>query len=502
MMLMPLLAGTPKEGVVDVIYALIRSVVAIGIILVAARWLIPKLLVVVVRAKSREVFVITIILICAGIAWLSEENGLSLALGAFIAGLVISESEYSHQALADIMPFRDSFNSLFFVSIGMLLDGRFFLENMPFILLLTAAVLILKWLVAGGVTLALGYPARVAILVGLALPQVGEFSFVLAKAGQSYGLMSQNDYQLFLVISILSMLLTPFLIQLGPRVARRAEGMGRMPSWFPRFRPREIEPAAKPHRDHVIIAGYGLNGTNVARVLKDAKIPYVVLDIHAETVWRGRAQGEPVYFGDVTQSEVLHQMRIHHARVLVLAVSDPFAARRAIRVARSESPRIHIVARTRYVKEVDELLRLGANEVVPEEFETSLEIFDLVLQQFDVPKRQIAQKKEQIRQEGYALLRTEGPPSPLTTTELPVEVEVEYYPLKAGSPFVGKNLAELQIPTKTGVLVAAIIREGQTYPSPTGGFHLDQKDTLVLTGNRDGIQEAINYLKRSEAGRA
>ncbi|HEY5593733.1 MAG TPA: cation:proton antiporter [Nitrospiria bacterium] len=412
MMVLPLLSGNVREGSVDILLTLARSLAFIGAVLVASRWLVPRALALVVRARSRELFVITVLLICAGIAWLAEVNGLSLALGAFIAGLVISESEYSHQALADIMPFRDSFNSLFFVSIGMLLDVRLFVSAFPLVLLLAAAVLLMKGAVAAGVTLAMGYPVRVAILVGLSLPQVGEFSFVLAQAGQDIGLLTQPGYQFFLVISILTMIAAPFLIQIGPRLSRRVESLGRLAGWRRRRRSVELSPSAPVLQGHVIIAGYGLNGRNLARVLREGNIPYVILDLHGEAVRRGRAHGEPLFFGDVTQSEVLRHVRIKDARVLVVAVSDPFAVRRAVRVARQANPHIHIVVRTRYVKEVDDLLRLGANEVVPEEFETSLEIFDLVLRQYDVPQRDIAKKQEEIRREGYALLRRPDADSP------------------------------------------------------------------------------------------
>ncbi len=405
MLLLPFLGGGSGTSSTDLILLLVRSLLLVAAILAAARWVVPRALALVVRTRSRELFVIMILLICAGMAWVSATQELSLALGAFIAGLVISESDYSHQALADILPFRDSFISLFFVSIGMLLDLRAFVDRAPLVLLITAGVLLLKAVVAGGVTLGLGYPLRVAALVGLTLPQVGEFSFVLAQAGQGNGLLSPGGYQLFLMISILTMIMTPFLIQIAPRLLSGAESMSVVPAWLSR-RDSPDPDAPKPSpRDHVIIGGYGLNGRNLARGLKDANIPYLVLDLHADAVRHGLAHGEPLYYGDVTQREVLERMGIRDAKLLVLAVSDPFATRRAVQVARQANPDIHIVVRTRYVREVEELLRLGADEVVPEEFETSLEMFELVLREYEVPPMEIKRRQEEIRREGYALLR-------------------------------------------------------------------------------------------------
>ena len=500
MVLLPFLAGALGSGPVDIMTTLGRSVLFIGVILIAARWVIPKVLSVVVVTRSRELFVIAIILICAGMAWLSEQNGLSLALGAFIAGLAISESDYSHQALSDIMPFRDSFNSLFFVSIGMLLDVRFFIENMLLAIMLAAIILLLKSALVGGVTLLLGYPLRVAAMVGLSIPQVGEFSFILALASQKVGLLTGDSYQLFLVISILTMIVTPFLMQWSPRLASKAESMKHVPRWLMGRQRVERDPERLAHRDHVIIGGYGLNGHHLARVLKEAQIPYVILDLHPDAVQFGRSQGEPLFYGDVTQREVLRRMGVKQAKLLVLAVSDPFAVRRAVHVARQASPDIHIVVRTRYVRDVDDLLRLGADEVVPEEFETSLEIFDLVLQQYQVPNREISRMQREIRKEGYAKLRQEEVKAYAGHGELPVEVEAYYHLVPPSAPFVGHNLTELQLPGKTGVHVAALIRQGVTHANPDGAFQLRAGDTLVLIGTSEVIDKAVRYLEAPEPG--
>ena len=491
----PLLSGDVSKDPMQVLMTLGKSVLLIGAILVAARWMVPKVLIQVVRTRSRELFVITVILIGLTIAWLAAESGLSLALGAFIAGLVISESEYSHQALADIMPFRDSFNSLFFVSIGMLLDMRFFLDQPLLILGAAVAVLVLKGAIAGGVTLALGYPIRVAALVGLSLAQVGEFSFILAQTGQVLGLFTQNSYQLFLVISILSMMAAPFLIRWGPRISRRTELLKSAGRWVRGRRSSDLEPHHLQLQDHVIIAGCGLNGRNLARVLKDAEISYVIVDIQGDIVRHARSQGEPIYFGDVTQTEVLRHLRIKEAKVLVLAVSDPFAVRASIQVARQANPNIHIVVRTRYFKEVDELLDLGANQVVPEEFETSLEIFDLVLQQFQISASQIFRKKQEVRREGYARLRRDETEPFATHGRMPEELQVERYTLRPRSFLTGKTLAELGLPARSAALVVAIIRGDETRSSPGGGFQIEEGDTLVLVGTRDDLDRAIGYLE-------
>jgi CPA2 family monovalent cation:H+ antiporter-2 len=456
----------------------------------------------VVRTRSREIFVIAVILICLGIAWLTSRIGLSLAIGAFIAGLVISESEYGHQALAEVVPFRDSFNGLFFVSIGMLLDLRL-LVNQPLLILGTAAgVMILKGVITGGVTLAMGYPVRVAALVGLALLQVGEFSFVLAQFGQDQGVLGEQPYQLFLAISILSMLATPFIIQLGPPLSDRAESFQPLRRLFGTRQLTDLQPKNLELKGHVIIAGYGFNGQNLSRTLKEAGLQHVVVDIHGDLVRLGRAQNIPIYFGDVTRPEVLRHLRIDAAKVLVLAVSDPFALRRALRVARHANPSIQIVARSRYVRDLDELFQLGANDVVPEELESSAEIAGIVLKRYRVPPGQITRKQDEIRREGYSSLSRAAIQPIITREILPPEIEVFRHRLVPDSPAVGKSLAQLELPVRTGAIIVAVIRGEETRSNPGGSFVLEPEDVLVLAGVQDVIRQAIIYLDEGDHGPA
>jgi len=409
MVVTPVLGGLGEAGLLTVVWSVAKAILAVLLILVAARYLVPRLLVEVVRSRSRELFVITIILVCLGIAWLSSLAGLSLALGAFVAGLIISESEYSHQAMAEILPFRDSFNSLFFISIGMLLDLRVLLAHPVLVMGLVVALAGGKMVTTVGAAVVTGYSWRAAVLTGIALAQIGEFSFILAKVGRSLGLLPGESFQVFLTVSVLTLLLTPFLLQASPRLARRAEALQRLRHWLPE---RQTDPhgiQSRHLRDHTIVAGYGVNGRNLVQVLREIEIPFVVVDVNGETVRHEQKKGIPIVFGDITHPQVLRRLGIQDARALVLAISDPIATRRAVTVARQLSPAIHIIARTRYLREIEDLRATGADQVVPEEFETSIEIFSLVLQHYRMPARVIAEKAERIRQEGYALFRKGQP---------------------------------------------------------------------------------------------
>lgn len=505
MLVTPFLARAGGDTLGSLLLPLAKSALLLGLIVAAAWFVVPRLLEQIVRSRSRELFLLTIIVLCLGIAWLTSLAGLSLALGAFIAGLIISESEYSHQATAEVLAFRDSFTSLFFVSVGMLMDVRVLADYPVAMLALVLAVLGGKFIAGVIPMLALSYAPRSAILTGVALAQVGEFSFILAQEGRAVGLLAEQPYQLFLSMSVFTMVVTPFLIQWAPRIARRAEAIQRLRHWFPGRTMAHATQSLTPHvsiKDHVIVVGYGLNGRSLARVLRETEIPYLVLDLNSQVVRDGVADGEPIYYGDVSNPNVLHHLRIEDARVFVLATSDPFVARRAVQIARGLNPSLHIVVRTRYLKELDELHELGANEVVPEEFETSIEIFTLVLRTYRMPKEVIVQKAEQVRREGYALLRRGALPElahHLRGGTL-TDVEVETVRIESDSPAVGQSLAEVAFRLRTGTSVIALTRNGITESNPSGSCELEEGDVVVLLGTREQLRRAMGLLDDGKAG--
>ncbi|MDH4261388.1 MAG: cation:proton antiporter, partial [Gammaproteobacteria bacterium] len=503
-LLAPILSSPSEGAALSILLTLGKSVVVVGLVVAAAWYLVPKLLEHIVRSRSRELFLLTIIVLCLGIAWLTALGGLSLALGAFIAGLVISESEFSHQAMAEVLPFRDSFNSLFFVSIGILMDWRILLEY-PFVVTgLLAAIFAIKFVTGAGAVLAVAIPPRSAVMAGVALAQVGEFSFILAQVGQENKLLTGAPYQVFLAVSVCSMIITPFLMQWSPHLARRAEAMQRLRHWFPGRTTAHVLEAEGRHlriKDHVIIVGYGLNGRNLARVLSETEVPYIALSLDGDTVQRETKHGLPLYYGDATNPNVLRHVKIEDARVLVVALADPFMARRTVQVARGLNPKLHIVVRTRYLRELEELQQLGADDVVPEEFETSIEIFALVLRTYNMPQEFVMRKAEQVRREGYALLRRSDLPElahHLRGGTLS-DVEVETCRIEEDSPAAGKLLSKLSLRPRTGASVIAWTRAGITESNPSEKTKLLPGDIVVLLGSRDQIRRAMELILPTES---
>ncbi|MDR4493404.1 MAG: cation:proton antiporter [Nitrospirales bacterium] len=492
----PVLAHGSSGAMGTIVETLVKSIVVVGLIILAARVLVPHILNHVVGTRSRELFLLTIIVLGLGTAWLTSLAGLSLALGAFIAGLVISESEYSHQALAEVIPFRDSFNSLFFVSVGMLMDPRVIFEFPLLVVTLLAVVVVGKFGTGAIAVFLSGASVRSAIMAGVGLAQVGEFAFILAQEGQHVGLLDNQNYNVFLSVSVLSMIITPFLIQRAHKVARRTEALDRLNHWLPRWT-SSVEPGHHLKvKDHVIIVGYGLNGRNLARVLRDMEIPFLVLDMNSAVVKASQESSASMMFGDATNPRVLNQARISLARVLVVATSDPFGARKIVQQARQLNPRLYIVVRTRYLKELPDLHDLGANDVIPEEFETSIEIFALVLQSYKTPQAMIQHKVEQVRKEGYLKFRRGELPElahHLRAGTL-ADVDVETCRIESDSPVLGRSIGQLDIHGKTGASVIAWTRHGLTRSNPSKDVVLESGDVLVLLGAREQIRKAIGLF--------
>lgn len=497
--LIPFLAGRVKASWSQLgLRALVISL-AIILGLMTTRKLLPLLFLMVARTRVREIFVLTALLMCLGIAFLTSLLGLSPALGAFIAGIIISESHYSHQIVADILPFRDLFNSIFFISIGMSLNIPLVWSLKSNILIMSMAIISVKALVLILVLKILRYTINTAIKVGFALVQVGEFSFVLANMGISSGLLTREAFQIFIGASILTIFATPFLISLTRH------------DWLSK---KTIDTEKKPlptgnHHtlnNHVIIAGYGINGSNMARVLRGTAIPYIIMELNPDNLKKAKKEKQPIIFGDVSSHTVLLSAGIQQARIIVFTISDASCVRRGVRLARQLNPNIYIIVRTRFIAAIDELYRLGANHVMPEEFETTIELFTKTLEEFHIPDNVIQVQRELIRSEGYSILR--GKPQNASWSDKIMNIlavgTVQTFLLENDSFVIAKNLRELNLRQLTGATVISIVRGGKATVSPEPDFVLMGGDILVLVASHKDMDRAFNFLrakKEPPAGR-
>lgn len=493
MLATPLLPGAIGDTTDSSLAIIARGLGLIVLVIISAKWIVPTTLYHIARIGDRELFLLSLVGICFAVAWITSLAGLSLGLGAFLAGLTISESQYSHQAFGSVLPLRDAFTSFFFVSIGMLLDVNFLMQNPQYILLLASGVMLLKALIAGTVIAFLGLPLRITILVGLALSQIGEFSFVLSKVGLEYALLSKDIYQIFLDVAVLTMAATSFIISISTKVADAATRLPRSKKWNHSEPP--ITPNIEVMKDHVIIVGYGVNGRNVAKSAKNEGIPYVVIDIDPDIVDSDQRIGEPISYGDATQDYVLRNAGIANARVMVIAISDRSATRRITDLARRMNRDVYIIARTRYIHEIRILQNLGANDVIPEEYETSLEIFSRVLEKYQVPRKRIESFIDLIRSDGYEMFRSISK-EPFCSSDLS-NISNDFITLKVseGSLAAGKAIKDLELEEK-GANLLAIDRDSQIINYPDENFVLQPEDVAILLGSESQISSFEELFKK------
>ncbi len=498
-LLTPILAGVPSTSGDSAFTFLLKGIGIVLFVIVAARWIMPALLFRIVKTRNRELFLVTIIFTVFGTAWLTSNAGLSLALGAFLAGLIISESEYSHQAIGNMLPFKDVFMSFFFVSIGMLMDVSFFLDNIVILLALAAVVIFLKSATAGLVTFLLGYPLRTTLITGMALAQVGEFSFILSSFGREYGLLDDGLYQSFLAVSIVTMAATPFVMASSHSLSHRLLKKTTNRILINGLSSKSTDPVKedKELHDHLIIIGYGFNGKTVSNAAKTAGIPYIIIETNPETVRHERQHGEMIHYGDATHQTVLESANINSARVLVVGISDYIATRTIIDVARRMNPEIYIIARTRYMNEIKALSQMGANEVIPEEYETSVEIFSRLLKKYLVPEEEIYRFTREIRANGYSMLREHSMAEKDNTFNLKDElpgVEVTSLKLKDNCSFHGSTLKDLNLRNRYGATVLAVRRGGQIIENPTGDTELRSSDTCIVLAKPEKMCQLRKFL--------
>jgi len=506
MLIVPFLAGKAGQGEESLFLLLAKGVGIIIITAVSAKWLVPQGLYQIARTRSRELFLLSVLVICFAVAWLTHSLGLSLALGAFLAGLIISESEYSQHTLGNIIPFRDVFTSLFFVSIGMLLNLGFLVNQPEQVALIAVIIIVLKSLIICLTVAVLGLPLRTAIIVGLSLCQVGEFSFILAKTGLDHGLLTSDFYQLFLAVSVLTMGATPFIMTSAHQIAGVALRLplpGKLKTGFSPL-PRAPGSSHKEYRDHLIIIGFGLNGQNVVHAAKTAGVSYIIVDMNPETVRKKRAEGEPIFYGDATQEAVLDHAGVMNARVMVVVISDPVATRQITAASRRLNPKLYIIARTRFFQEMVPLSELGANEVIPEEFETSVEIFVRVLGRYLIPRDEIQRFVDEARAGGYKMFRSlSDKTAPLCDLQLHVpDLEISTIRASQGSRFVGKSLAEIELRKKFGVTILAIKRGSNILSDIESTTNILADDLLIIMGSPGKLAAVIEQFHHTggEAG--
>ena len=480
MLFVPFLSGQASDIGTELLLLLLKSIALLGLTFVLARWIIPYILHKIAQSNSQELFLIFIIVIGFAVASFSAWLGLSLALGAFLAGLAISESEYSHQAIGNLIPFRDIFTSFFFVSIGMLLNIHFFVSHLLIIIIVTLVIILIKALIIGFVSFLLGYPFKVALRTGLILAQIGEFSFILAKIGQSNNLIDAYYYQVFLAVAILSMSLTPIFIMFSKQIVVFAEYLP-MPKVV-RNGLKELPKSSLPQlSEHTILVGR-LKNSSLMKSLSLVDIPFVIIDIDADAVRELQEKGINAIYGHAQYESVLEHANIKEANSLLLSIETTFEIVNIIRNAKNLNPNIHIIVRTKYIHDLEYLYKAGADDVIPIEFESSIEMISRTLNNYLVPHEEIEKTLAEIRSKGYRALRYNERKQSISSIHIP-DFEISTLIIHKDSLAFQKSIKELDLRNKTGMTILAIKQQNKVITNPNANTLLNEGDIIYLLGN-------------------
>ena len=500
MLLVPFLAGEgPASPGLALALAFAKAAGIVVLVLGVARLFVPRFLSWVAATRSRELFLLAILTFCSGIAWLTSKADLSLALGAFLAGMLLADTHYAQRALGDTLPLRDIFSSLFFMSMGMLFDVRVLFEDPIQVTVLFVGLVLGKGFIATLAALAMKFPARVAWLAGVALAQFGEFGFVLASMGASLDILDATEIRQVLAAGALSMFLTPVLVRVAPQISagqRLLRPLERL------MGARGIDEPAPEHQKlsgHAIIGGYGTGGRLLGQALRESGVPYLALDLDIERLRKARENNEPVYYGDVTSPEALSHARLDHARLLVLLVDDAEAAQRAVSAARGLAPEVPILVRSRGAMDADLLQKLGASNVVSERVESGVEMIARALRRMNIPGNLITEAVRQARAATQSSDRRPRFPRPrVAELEELGELKVESFLVQPGMYAIERSLAELDLRRQTGTLVVAMRRGAALVQHPNPHLALGAGDVLFLAGEGAAIRRADEVLRTGE----
>ena len=495
LLITPILGGQASLGGQQLLILLLKVLFIIGFIYAGNRWLMPRFLRAVAMTKNQELFLMSILLICLSVALLTSELGMSLAFGAFLAGLMISESEYSHNAFGHLIPFKDTFASFFFVSIGILLNLNFVFDH-PWLVFLTALLLICsKALLAGSTAFLLGHTFRGVVMVGIALSQVGEFSFILAKLGLDYKILTTFHYQLFIAVAVISMSFTPLLMQISKPMAnlllklplpkKLVDGIFPLPQIdIPEF------------KNHMVFIGKDSRALNLSVMAKNLDLPYISIVFDPASVRKRQLKGERVVYGDAVNDPILQKAHTDKADIVVISIGNLITSMAVIEKVRSMNPHAYIIIRTKKVEDIEELYNIGANQVIPEEFETSLELFDRVLSKLLIPRREINSVIARIRDDNYGIFLEKETKTDLSVLKDYANIEITAVKVDDHSPVIGKSLLEMQFRRTFGVTLVALLRKRVLIDNPDPETIFQKNDIVYMMGRSEQIANATELFAK------
>ena len=477
----------------EILLLALKAAIIIGLVYIGNRWLFPRILRLIAMTKNQELFMMSVFLICLAIALLTAELGMTLAFGAFLAGLMISESEYSHNVFGNIIPFKDTFTSFFFVSIGMLLDLSFVVDNLQLVLLSVLLVIVIKFIIASGTGFVLGHTFRGTILVGVALSQVGEFSFILAELGFAYMILTDFYYQLFLAVAVITMALTPFMMNISLPLANT---LLKLP--LPEFLRKGISPLKEIDvpdlKDHLVIIGTDDSALILSDIVKDSDMKHVSIIFNPSLAQKKMKKGDTVVYGDAVNLPILLKAHVDTAEFIVISVGDIIPAMAIIEKVRQLNTKAFILMRSKQIDNVEELYKLGADQVLPEKLEIAIDLFNRILLKSAYPKNKVTRILQNIRNMILGVFSERDITNQTTIFDEFSKISITPITIKDNSQADGKSLIELQLRSKTGVTLVAIRRGTEIIEHPSPKEIIKSEDVVYVIGNQEQIELALKLF--------
>jgi CPA2 family monovalent cation:H+ antiporter-2 len=495
LMLVPLLLFTNLIGgdsldiQREIISLLLKAIIIVAFVYVGNKWLLPKLLHIIAMTRNQELFMMSIFLICLGVAWITSEMGMSLAFGAFLAGLMISDSEYSHNAFGNLVTFKDTFTSFFFVSVGMMLNVNFVIDNYMLVIVSVLLIIGIKTLIAGATGFMLGHTFKGTVMVGLALSQVGEFSFILAKLGLENGVIPEFYYQLFLAVSVTTMAMSPFIIQGAPRFAdlllklplpdKLRKGLFPLP---------EIE--VPDLNNHLVIIGKDTSALKLSMMSKHVNLPYAAIVFDPSLVRERQKNGETVIYGDAVNLPILKKAHVDTADVVVISVGDIIPAMAILEKVRQLSSNAYIVVRAKQTEDIEKLYQLGADQVMPEKLEIAIDLFTRVLTHRLFTQSEIRKITNDIRENYYGIFREKDVRNKPSLFDELGHLEVAVITVDENAEVNKLALNDSRLRNKSGITILSIKRENQMIEHPGADTVLCTNDAVYVLGTNEQIAKA------------
>ncbi len=489
----PMLGGNSVNIGHDLLMLLLKTTGIIVFIYAGNRWLMPRLLHAIALTRSHELFLMSILLICLAVALLTNELGMSVAFGAFLAGLMISDTEYSHSAFGNLIPFKDVFTSFFFVSIGMLLDLEFVISHLWLVVATVLLVILLKTIVAGFTAFVLGHTFFGTVVVGLSLAQVGEFSFVLAGVGLSNKIITPYHFQLFLTVAITSMALSPILIQVSRPLANL---ILKLP--LPQYLVEGLFPVKQVDipeiKNHIVVIGKDSRAVNLAAMIKTMGLPFTSVVFDPELARKQIEDGDLAVFGDAVDEPVLRKAYAHTSEMIIVSVGDPIISMAIIERVRTMNKHAFIIVRTKHVTDIEDLYRIGASQVIPEEFETAIDFFERILGKYLLPRMEIERALARIREDNYGIFRDKQKVQGYSLLKDIPDIEIAAVKVSEDSVFAGKKISETTMRKTYGVTLVALTHDDKIIPNPEPAMQISAGDIAYLLGKPEMIAVAVDVL--------